>query len=78
MKKSEVRAMIKEEIQSLNEGKLKMPKNKEEAQDQAKDWQSDFGDKSHSWADVIEAGAHFEKVAKKFNLTKEFQENGII
>jgi len=79
MKKSELRKIIREEVQKLNEAfNLKIPKTKEEAQQQAMDWQSNFSSKSSSWEEVIKASAHFEKVAKKFNLTAEFRENGII
>ena len=58
--------------------KLKNVKTAEEAREQAIDWQNEFSNKSMSWSEVIEAAAHFEKLAKKFGLTKEFQENGII
>ena len=79
MKKSEVRKMIREEIKRLNEvAKLKNVKTKDEARQQAKDWQSDFSNRSMSWAELMNAGTHFEKLGKKFNLTKEFEENGII
>ena len=79
MKKSEIRKMIREEIKRLNEAvKLKNVKTEDEARQQAIDWQSDFSNKSMSWADVMNAAAHFEKLGKKFNLTKEFEENGII
>jgi len=81
MKKSELRRIVKEEIQkfSLNEAfNLKNPKTADEAREQAMDWQSEFSNKSTSWEDVIKAANHFEKMAKKFNLTKEFRENGII
>ena len=63
----------------LTEGKkLKFPKTEEEARDQAVQWQDEFSSKSMSWGEVIVAQQHFEKTAKKFKLTKEFQENGII
>ena len=79
MKRSELKQLIKEVHQELNEGfNLKMPKTSDEATAQAQDWQSDFEKKSYSWEDVIKAGEHFQKVAKKFKLTDEFQENGII
>ncbi len=79
MKKSELRQIIREEIQRLNEAtKLKMPKTAEEASDQAMDWQHEFSNKSMSWQEVLDAQMHFEKVAKKFKLTDEIKENGII
>ncbi|MBC8428354.1 hypothetical protein H8D04_00580 [bacterium] len=77
--KTQLREIIREEIQNLNEGtKLKMPKTAEEARTQAIEWQHDFSSKSMSWSEVIDAQAHFEKTAKKFKLTKEFEENGIL
>lgn len=77
--KSKLKQIIREEIQSINEGtKLKMPKTAEEARDQAIEWQNNFSNKSMSWEEVIDAQAHFEKTAKKFKLTKEFEENGIL
>jgi hypothetical protein len=79
MKRSELKQIIKEVNQELTEGfKLKMPKTADEASSQAMDWQNDFKNKSYSWEDVILAGEHFAKVAKKFGLTDEFEENGII
>ena len=79
MKKSEVRKMIREEIKRLNEvAKLKNVKTEDEARQQAIDWQSDFSNRSMIWAELMNAGTHFEKLGKKFNLTKEFEENGII
>lgn len=53
-------------------------KTKEEARELAVDWQNWQSQKSMSWQEVSEWGAYFEEVAKKFGLTKEFQENGII
>ena len=77
--KTKLKEMIREELQKLNEGtKLKMPKTEDEARGQAMDWQNNFSNKSMSWEEVIDAQAHFEKTAKKFKLTKEFEENGII
>ena len=55
-----------------------MPKTEDEARDQAMDWQNNFSNKSMSWSEVIDAQNHFEKTGKKFKLTKEFEENGII
>jgi len=77
--KKKLKEIIKEEIQKLNEGsKLKKPKTAEEARDQAADWQNEFSKKSLSWGEVLAAQHHFETQGKKFKLTKEFQENGII
>lgn len=39
------------------------------------DWQAD---QDLSWSEVGEAGGCFTKLAKRFDLTEEFSENGII
>lgn len=51
---------------------------KEEARQEAIDWQREAGEKDMSYAELAEAGAYFTKLAKKFNLEEEFKENGII
>ena len=53
-------------------------KNKEEARELAVDWQNWQSERSMSYQEVAEWGDYFSEVAKKFGLTKEFQENGII
>ena len=57
---------------------MKYPKTKGEARTQAIEWQHDFSNKSMSWEEVIDAGNYFVEIAKKFNLTEEFKENGVI
>jgi hypothetical protein len=53
-------------------------KSRAEARQIAMDWQSQFADKSLYWSEVAEAQAYFEKLGRKFKLTAEFKENGII
>lgn len=51
---------------------------KDEARDQAIEWQRNFSNKSMSWEELIDAENYFVEIAKKFKLTEEFKENGII
>ncbi len=51
---------------------------KGKARQKAIDWQLDFGNHSYSWGDLYYWGNYFEKLAKRYGLTKEFRENGII
>ena len=57
---------------------MKYPKTKDEARDQAIEWQRNFSNGSMSWGELIDAGNYFVEIAKKFKLTEEFKENGII
>jgi hypothetical protein len=58
--------------------KIKKIKTKGEARQVAIDWQSKFANKSMTYSEVAEASQYFSKLGKKFRLTKEFKENGII
>ena len=51
---------------------------KEEARKEAIDWQHDFANHDYSWDELAEWREHFYKLAKKYGLIHEFQENGII
>lgn len=53
---------------------------KAEAREEAKEWQMNCQDFTHSisWGEYAEQVAHFEKLAKRYGLVKEFKENGII
>lgn len=53
-------------------------RRKEQARQAAKDWQAGFGDTSHSWAELSEQAARFERLARRYGLLSEFRENGII
>ena len=51
---------------------------KEKAREEAKAWQLDFVNNNYSYEEFFEAQSKFEKLAKRYGLTKEFKENGII
>jgi hypothetical protein len=53
-------------------------KTKGEAIQIAIDWQSKQSNQSMSYGEVIMYLTYFEKLAKKFNLIREFKENGIL
>lgn len=48
------------------------------AREVAIDWQINFADNNYSWYDLAVFSAKFEKLAKRYGLTREFRENGII
>ena len=51
---------------------------KEEAREEAIEYQFNFGEQSHTWSELAEATGYFEKMGKRYGLLKEFRENGII
>jgi len=53
-------------------------RRKEQAREQAKEWQRRFSDGSHSWAELSERANYFERLARRYGLLTEFRENGII
>lgn len=53
-------------------------KDKEAARQAAIEWQLQTSDKALSYAELAAASAHFEKLAQRFGLVKEFRENAII
>jgi hypothetical protein len=53
-------------------------KTAEDARQQAIDWQIWKSNNSMSWEEVSRWSNHFTQTAKKFELTDEFSENGII
>lgn len=57
---------------------LKDLKNKEQARQYAVDWQLNFQNKEYSYADLIDWQNTFVYLGKKYGLTEEYQENGII
>lgn len=56
----------------------KYQQRKEEARQQAIDWQLKLANYNYSYGDLAYWGNYFEKLAKRFGLVKEFRENGII
>ena len=58
--------------------KLSAVKTANEAEQLAIDYQNWASEQSLSYSEMAEYQAYFEQLAKKFNLTAEFKENGII
>lgn len=56
---------------------MPVPKDAEEARQQAIEWQHWQSDQNLSWGESSEWSCYFEELAKKFDLTEEFKENGI-
>ena len=50
---------------------------KEEARQEAIEWQLTFVDNPMSWDELAEAGERFYTLGKRYGLLKEFRENGI-
>ena len=51
---------------------------KEEARQEAINWQLSFGEKNYSYYDLMLWGDYFYKMGKRYGLLKEFKENEII
>ena len=51
---------------------------KESARQNAIEWQIEASERAMSYGELYEAGAYFEKLARRYGLTEEFRENGII
>ena len=58
--------------------KITQPMNREEAREQAIDYQNWQSEQSLSYGELLEWQEHFESVGKDYDLTEEFQENCII
>lgn len=52
--------------------------NKEIARQKAIDWQNETAKRDVFYSELVEQAEYFKKIAKKYGLTKEFKENGII
>lgn len=50
----------------------------EQAEELAVEWQTSFNSKSKYWSEVFEEAELLAGLAAKFNLTEEFEENGIL
>lgn len=57
---------------------VKEVKTKAEAQRIAIEWQDWQSNRSMSFSEVAQWESYFQELAKKFKLTEEFKENGII
>lgn len=53
-------------------------RKKESARRAAIEWQNNFDKHNYSWFQLCLYQERFEKLGKKYGLTKEFRENGII
>lgn len=51
---------------------------KEAAREKAIEWQRTFEEHNYSWGELVEWNAYFEALGKRYGLTDEFRENGII
>lgn len=51
--------------------------NKAVARQEAIDWQNDLFRDNRSYEEMQEAAERFEKLGKRYELLKEFRENGI-
>lgn len=58
--------------------KNKYQEGKEKARQTAINWQLDFDLHDWSWEDLWKAGEYFRRAAKRYGLTREFVENGIL
>lgn len=53
-------------------------RRKDAARAQAIKWQADFSDRSTPWAAIAAEQRHFEQLARRYGLLREFRENAII
>ena len=53
-------------------------KRKNAARQKAIEWQHDFENHNYSYGELADWGDYFAKLGKRYGLTKEFRENGII
>lgn len=51
---------------------------KAEARQKAIQWQFETSDKNMSYGEFATSQEHLQRLARKYGLTKEFRENGII
>ena len=58
--------------------KLKKPKTKEKAREQAINFSSKFYNKQFSYFELVKVSEHFKQTGKQFDLLDEFKENGVI
>ena len=53
-------------------------RGKNAAREQAIQRQADFSDRSIPWAAIAAQQRHFEQLARRYGLVREFRENAII
>ena len=56
----------------------KYTRAKENARQKAMDWQTEYYNNNYSYGELIAFAEYFTKLAKRYGLTEEFRENGII
>lgn len=56
----------------------KYQRQKKAARQKAISWQHEFADHDYSYGELATAGNYFAKLAKRYGLTREFRENGIL
>lgn len=50
---------------------------KEQARQEAIEWQMNFAERNYSWGELAYWGSYFEELGRKYGLLKEFRENAI-
>lgn len=50
---------------------------KENARNQAVEWERDFANHDYSYEELIHWQEYFEKIGRRYGLLAEFRENGI-
>lgn len=53
-------------------------KRKNATRQKAIEWQADFENHNYSYGELAAWASYFEQLAKRYGLTEEFKENGII
>lgn len=53
-------------------------RRKNATRQKAIEWQADFENHNYSYGELAEWTSYFEQLAKRYGLTEEFRENGII
>ena len=56
----------------------KYAREKKNARQKAIEWQLDFNNHDYSYGELAYFTEYFTKLAKRYGLTEEFRENGII
>lgn len=59
-------------------GKASYQSRKEAARQAAIDWQNDYANHNYSYDDLAVWQDHFRKLGKRYGLTEEFKQNGVI
>lgn len=57
---------------------LNYREKKAKAREEAIRWQAEFQDHNYSYSELVHWQDYFEKLGKRYGLTREFKENGIL